>query len=279
MKHKMKKTIGIIGFGNMGSAIAQRLKSKYDVFIFDKDKSKTNNLSGLRVCVNIRDLITRVDTIILAVKPQDFPELLEGMKDYIKDKLIISIAAGISTTFMENKLCASRIIRTMPNLPARVGRGMISLYKGKSATDSDLDFTEAMFEALGETLILNHEEMIDAATAVSGSGPGFLFDAVENKPLEEIKKYAQGIFIRALAQSAQQVGFTPEQAIKLAKVTTEGSIAFLEQTNLSPLQAKELVASKGGTTEAGLDVLHKTGSLEEAVQAALKRAQELSKKE
>lgn len=274
----MTKKIGIIGFGNMGSAIGERIKSKYDVFVFDKDKSKTKNISGLGVCANIRDLINRVDTIILAIKPQDFDELLEGIKDYTKDKLIVSIAAGISASFIENKLVGSRVIRTMPNLPARVGKGMICLYKGNSATGIDLDFTEGMFRALGETLILNDEDMMDAATAVSGSGPGFLYDVIENKPLEEIKKYEKNIFIKSLSESAQEAGFTAEQAIKLAEVTTDGSIAFLELTKLPPSEAKKQVTSKGGTTEAGLEVLQgKIDNLTKAVKAALNRAKELSK--
>ena len=156
---------------------------------------------------------------------------------------------------------------------------MICLCKGKSAAKQDLDFSEELFRVLGETLVLNDENMINAATAVSGSGPGFFFDAVENKSIEEIKKYATDVFIPSLTDSAEKIGFSHEQAIKLAKVTSDGSIAFLEQTKLSPAIAKNLVTSKEGTTEAGLNELHKDGSLEDAVKAALNRARELSKKE
>ena len=275
----MKKNIGIIGFGNMGSAIAERIKTKYNVVVFDLDRAKTKNVSEIRVVKNSIDLVRNVEIVILAVKPQDFDSVLNEIKDYTKSKLIISIAAGITTKCIEDRLREASVIRVMPNLPARVGKGMICLYKGKSATDKDLNFSEGLFSNLGETLILNDENMINAATAVSGSGPGFLYDAVTNKSIEEIKKYANDFFIPSLAGAAEKIGFTPEQAMRLAKVTSSGSVIFLEQTNLSPSDAKNLVVSKKGTTEAGLEVLHKGGSLEEAVRAALKRAEELSKKE
>lgn len=275
----MGKAIGIIGCGNMGSAIATCLKSRYKIWAFDKDKNKTKNISGIQTAKDNADLVNKADIIILAVKPQDFDGVLDEIKPCIEDKLIISIAAGITTGYIERYLGAARVIRAMPNLPAKVAAGMICLYKGKSANNEDLIFSEELFGNLGWTLVLSDEDMINAATAVSGSGPGFLYDAVENKSIEEAKEFAKYIFIPSLAASAEKVGFTKEQAMKLAKVTTDGSISFLEQTNISPAEAKKMVASKKGTTEAGLEVLHKGGTLEQAVEAAKKRAEELSKRE
>lgn len=263
----------------MGQAIAERIKQKYNVWVFDNDKDKIQNFSDIIVAKNNVNLVDKADVVILAVKPQDIEGVLDEIKNYVNDKLIISIAAGIPTEYIENRLVGARVIRTMPNLPARVGAGMICLCKGKSATKQDLDFSEELFRVLGETLALNDENMINAATAVSGSGPGFFFDAVENKSIEEIRKYATDVFIPSLTDSAEKIGFSHEQAIKLAKVTSGGSIAFLEQTKLSPAIAKNLVTSKKGTTEAGLNELHKGGSLEDAVKAALNRARELSKKD
>jgi len=269
------QTIGIIGFGNMGSAIAEGIKKDYPVTVFDKDKSKTAKISGIGLAQNIVDTVKAADVIILAVKPQDFDTLSE-IKNHINGQLIISIVAGIATGDIKKMLGKVRVIRVMPNLPARIGKGMICIYKDKSATKEDLDFCEKLFKKLGKTLILGKEEMINYATAVSGSGPGFFYDLIQGKTEEDIKKCVTP-FITNLTASALSIGFSKPEASVLAEVTTKGSIAYLEQAHLSPEEAKKQVASKGGTTEAGLEVLHKGGSLSEAVKAALKRAQELSK--
>lgn len=273
----MTKTIGIIGCGNMGSAIVERLKSRYQVYAFDKDKNKTKDISGAQIAKDNIDLVNKVDIVMLAVKPQDFDAVLDEIKSCAKDKLVVSIAAGITTGYIEERLGRVRAVRVMPNLPAKIGRGMICLCRGKSASDEDLSITEQLFKNLGETLVLN-EDMMDAATAISGSGPGYLYDWAEGRTAQEIRQYAKDIFIPALADSAENIGFNPEQARILAENTAEGSIVFLEKTNLSSSQLKKQVASRGGTTQAGLEVLHRGGSLKEAVKAALMRAWELSKK-
>lgn len=277
-KNVMRKRIGIIGFGNMGSAIAQRIKTKYNIAVFDIDKAKTENVTGEKIAESVIDLVRDVEIVILAVKPRDFDSVLNEIKDYAKNKLIISIAAGVNTNYIEKYLDEARVTRVMPNLPAKIGKGMICLCLGSSANKEDLTITEQLFRNLGEVLILN-EDMMDEATAISGSGPGYLYDWGKGKNKEEIRKYAQDIFIPFLAIAAQGLGFTEKQANILAKVTASGSIAFLEESGLSPSELKRQVASKGGTTEAGLEVLHKGGSLEEAAKAALSRAKELAREE
>lgn len=276
-----KKKIGIIGYGNMGSAIAMRIKKKYSVIVFDKDHNKTKSLSGIEVVENPINLINKVDAVILAVKPQDFLGLLNAIldkaKNSVRKKLIISIAAGITTKFIETGLGRVRVIRAMPNLPAKVGMGMICLCKGKYAKQRDLIFAKNLFKYLGSTLILRESQM-DAATAISGSGPGYLYDWAEGKDIKEIKEYST-TFARSLAAAAESIGFSQDQAKFLAANTTAGSIAYLEMTNLLPQEAKKQVVSKGGTTEAALEVLHKGGDLREAVRAALRRAKELLEKE
>jgi pyrroline-5-carboxylate reductase len=271
----MHNNIGIIGCGNMGSAICQRLKASFSLFAFDKDSAKTKNLSGLSVVKDVADLLNKSDAVILAVKPQDFDDLLNEIKSNIKNKLIISIAAGITTGYIEKIFGRVKVIRVMPNLPAKIGKGMSCLCKGKFSSESDLNFAKELFDKLGKTLILN-EDMMDAATAISGSGPGYFYDLVEGKNLKEIKNYAT-TFATTLTASAESIGFLQPVARSLSKATCEGSIAYLEETKLSASEAKKQVVSKGGTTEAALEVLHKGGSLEEAVKAALKRAKELSK--
>lgn len=270
-----KKKIGIIGCGNMGRAIFERLKDEYSLFVFDKDVNKTKDLSSVNIAKNPADLLKKSEVIILAVKPQDFESLLKEIKDNVNDRLVISIAAGITTGYIEEHLGDVRVLRVMPNMPAKIGKGMSCLCKGKFSTEEDLGFAKSLFDTLGETLVLN-EDMMDAATAISGSGPGYLYDWAEGKDFKEIKKYA-ATFISTFTTSAESIGFSQLQAEILAKITTEGSIAYLEETKLSPSAAKKQVISKGGTTEAALEVLHSGGSLEEAVKAALNRAKQLSK--
>jgi len=275
----LRNKIGIIGYGNMGSAIGERLKTKYQIYTFDKDKNKTKKLSGIYVTDNILDLLRKVETVILAVKPQDFDSILNEIKNNIEGKLIISIAAGIPTSYLEKILGEVRVVRVMPNLPARVGKGMSCLCKGRFASEEDLDLAEEVFKRVGETLLIN-ENMMDAATAVSGSGPGFFCDLVEGESPDEIKDFSEQYFIPSLNASARSIAFTPIQAKILAEATGGGIVEYLISQHLTPSEVKKQVASPGGTTEAGLEVLlHDIKNLEKAVKAAAKRAEELSKKE
>lgn len=273
----MYNNIGIIGCGNMGRAICERLKDRYPLMVFDKESAKLKDLSNIKVTNSSLDLVSASDAVILAVKPQDFDNLLSEIKANIKDQLVISIAAGITTGYIEKILGNAKIIRVMPNMPAKIGQGMSCLCRGRSASEEDLNFAKELFDKLGKTLIIN-ENMMDAATAVSGSGPGYFYYLVEGKNKDEIKRFAEEEFISNFIASASKVGFSRDEAELLAKTTVEGSIALLEQTKLNSSELKKQVASKKGTTEAGLEVLHKGGSLEDAVKAALKRSKELSKK-
>lgn len=276
--NKPKETkIGIIGCGNMGRAIAQRIKSAFKIVIFDKDETKTKNISRVVTAPDLIELVNMADVVVLAVKPQDFNEVLGEIKNNIDNKLVISIAAGIPTKFIEKNLGRVRVIRVMPNLPAKIGRGMSCLCKGKFATTADLKFVEKIFGFLGGILFLD-ENMMDEATAVSGSGPGFWGAAApENESKAELKKYTYNVFMPKLSVAAEREGFTKKQANILAKSVAEGSLATVESLEITPAQLKKQVASKGGTTEAGLKELKgNIKFLPKAVRAALKRAKELS---
>jgi len=276
----MNKKIGIIGFGNMGSAIAEQLKAGYQITVFDKDKDKTQNLKGINVVLGTAALIKQVDVVVLAVKPQDFDVVLDEAKTIIDGKLIISIAAGISTAYIEKVLGKVKVIRVMPNLPVKVKEGMSCLCKGKFADDEDLKFTEDLFKRVGKTLIIDNEDMMNSVTAISGSGPGFFCDLVEGKSLDEIKDFSEQYFIPSLIDTATNLAFTPIQAEILATTTGGGIVQYLIRENLTPDEVKKQVVSPGGTTEAGLKVLlHDIKNLEKAVKAALKRARELSREE
>lgn len=281
-KHSMrndKKAVGIIGFGNMGSSLAERIKSKYKVWVFDKDKDKIKNILDINITENNVDLVNKVDTVILAVKPQDFDDVLEEIKNYVKNKLIISIAAGISTGYIERVLGNVRVIRAMPNIGARIGEAESSLCKGKYATDEDLNFAKELFNYLGKTWIMK-EDMIDAATAISGSGPAYIYYDMEIKKIdplhvpEEIKQE----YIRRLTEAAKKVGFDAQTAIELAVSTTDSSLSLTAITGIPPLKLRKQVTSKGGTTESALKILVEGGSWEQAALAAKKRAKELSKR-
>ncbi|MBL7130702.1 MAG: pyrroline-5-carboxylate reductase [Candidatus Omnitrophica bacterium] len=274
--------IGIIGFGNMGSCLGERLKSKeHPIWTFDKDKKKTEKLSGINLADSNIDLVREVETIILAVKPQDFGATLDEIKNETEGKLVISIAAGITTGYIEKILGKVRVIRTMPNMPARIGRGITCLCKGQFATEKDSNFTRQLFENLGLILILE-EDMINEATAVSGSGPGYVFDLIETKKIDINNKAAlerfREEFTMLLIGAAIGIGFMPKDATKLAQATVDGSIALLKYSKLSAQELRKQITSKGGTTEAALEVLHRGGDLDEAVKAAVVQARQLAKK-
>lgn len=276
----MKRIIGIIGFGNMGSSIANQVKDEFKIICFDKDPSKLKNLTSIEVVNNIVDLILRSEVIILAVKPQDFEELLGEIKNckHLQDKLFISIAAGISTSFIEKNLGVVRIVRAMPNLPLQIGKGITCLSRGKFASSEDFDFAEDLFEYAGEVLELP-ESMINAATAISGSGPGWFFEKVacNNEAWKNKREALVSDFIVDLKEAARQLGFDDEQAEALSKMTVVGSEVLLLKSGKPAAELRDKVTSRGGTTEAGLKVLRNNGSLSDAAKAALKRAEELSK--
>jgi pyrroline-5-carboxylate reductase len=274
----MNKTIGIIGFGNMGSAIAEGIKKDYPVIVFDKDKSKTAKISGIGVARNIVDTVKAADVIILAVKPQDFDMVLNEIKSSVLDKLIISIAAGITTDYIARCLGRSRnIIRAMPNLLAMIGKGATFLYSLNTASE-DIDLAKELFGQLGKIWIIE-ENIMPWATAISGTGPALSCYVIEmeginyrNMPAEEKQR-----LISDLKEAARKVGFNIERVDALAEDIINGVIDLLNQKNLTPSQLRERITSKKGTTEAALTVLHQGGTLEDALRAAAKRAQELSR--
>ncbi|MCX5715134.1 MAG: pyrroline-5-carboxylate reductase [Candidatus Omnitrophica bacterium] len=267
-----RKKIGIIGCGNMGSAIAARIKNKYNIFAFDKDKEKTKGLKDITVSDTISCLVKDSDVVILAVKPQDFDGVLNEIKPSITNKLIVSIAAGISTGYIEKVLGGARVIRVMPNIGVKIGQSETCLSRGKNATSKDVSFSLRLFDCLGKTWFIS-EEMMNAATAISGSGPAHIFYDMEIRGINpgNVKYYRE-----RLKEAAQSVGFDPEMAFMLALSTTASACDLVAQTHLSPAELRKQVTSKGGTTEAALGVLTAGGSWTEAALAAKKRAEELS---
>ncbi len=281
----MKKKIGIIGFGNMGMVIGERLKQdidSYEVYVYDQDSKKTDQVSGIHVASSAIDLADKVVALILAVKPQDFEVILKELKDHTQNALVISIAAGLRMDYVERLLGDARVIRVMPNMPARIGKGISCLCKGKHANTDDLLFATQLFSHLGETMIIP-EYMMNSATAISGSGPGYFYDLLskENiniKNTDEVEHFGRDVFFPRLLEAAHGIGFNAEQAQVLSRATVEGSLAMLAVTGLFPQELLAQIVSKGGTTEAALKVLHKGVGLKDAVEAARMRAEELSRR-
>ncbi|MFT5170139.1 MAG: pyrroline-5-carboxylate reductase, partial [Candidatus Omnitrophota bacterium] len=174
----MKQTVGMIGAGNMGAAILAGIYKTYKVNVCEADKKRARKIKT-KYKVNITDLektITSSDIILLAVKPQSFTVVLAAIKPYItKRHIVVSIAAGITCRYIEKALGQGvKVVRTMPNLPAQISQGITALAAGKNATRGDLKRTSDLLKSVGQTVIVD-ENMIDAVTAVSGSGPAYVF--------------------------------------------------------------------------------------------------------
>jgi pyrroline-5-carboxylate reductase len=271
-----RKAIGIIGCGNMGSAIVDNLMKmgvNLTLFVFDKDKEKERILAkgfNLRVFDSVASLASRSDCIIIAVKPQDIDSVLAGLKG-ITGKLVISIAAGITLAYMESVVGRdAAIVRAMPNLNALIGKSVTALSANKKVLQDDLKLAEAIFRAVGEVVFVKEPQM-DAVTAVSGSGPAFVAYLLKDLGEEALKR----IFIK----EAVFLGIEALTAEILAKHTVEGTQMMLKVNFDADILIKR-VSSKGGTTEAGMKVLEEKGkteeALSEAIRAAYDRAGELS---
>lgn len=272
------KKIGIIGFGNMGQAIAGRINNKYAVSVFDKDKHKIIGLKNINSVNDLGSLVKQSEVIILAVKPQDFDSLLSEIKNYISGQLIITIAAGVTTQYIRDRLGVDiSLIRVMPNLPAQIGQGVSVIAKNQTAVEANLDWAWKLafdiFSNLGIVLAVK-EEMINAATAISGSGPAFFCHYIKDKKNAAAKKNE---FVKMLIAAAVSLGFDKKEAEILSAKTIDGIIAIIFERNLSCAEVIKMVASKGGTTQAGLEILDAGGSLEKAVKNAYNRAEQLSR--
>ncbi len=250
----------------MGTAIFSRVRRKFSVKICEIDAGRREYLKKVFKIkpADLTPAIKESSVIILAVKPQDFDTVLEQIKPLVDNKkLIISIAAGITTHYIEKKLGGNiRVVRAMPNMPAQIGEGMTAVTKGKIASASDIKTAVAIFNAIGKTAFVD-ENFIDTVTAISGSGPAYVF-----------------LFAEYLMKAAQSLGLGEAVSRDLVYKTLTGSAHLLEksQDNAATLRAK--VTSKGGTTQAAMDVFMANNfekTISEAVAAAKKRSEELKK--
>ncbi|MFA5087862.1 MAG: pyrroline-5-carboxylate reductase [Candidatus Omnitrophota bacterium] len=261
------KKIAIIGGGNMGEAIFRGVRRKFTVFICEADQSRARHLERVfRIKTkDLEEAVRQSSVIILAVKPQNMDDVLRDIKRMItKEQLVISIAAGITASYLEKGLGPGRkIIRTMPNMPARIGEGVTAVCRGKNAGKNDVALAVKIFNQLGETVVVE-ENFLDAVTAVSGSGPAYVF-----------------LFIECLLKAARALGLNQTLSRKLVYATLLGSAHLLVQQKADAAELRAKVTSKGGTTQAAMDVFMRCRIeriFREALQAAKKRAGELSRK-
>lgn len=210
------------------------------------------------------------DVLILAVKPQIMGVICEGLKEVFPENLpvlsfpILSIAAGKSTKYFQKQFTTDTpIIRAMPNTPAAIGQGISALYATDSVTEEQKEMAETLLAAAGQTLWIDDESQMDAVTALSGSGPAYVFYLIE-----------------AMAHAGEKAGLSAEHAMKLARQTVIGSAALAAHENTTPASMlRRNVTSPGGTTEAALKILmdgRLQDIMDEAVETAHKRGQELS---
>ena len=262
--------IGIIGSGNMGKAIIKGLKavkptpkiSAWDA-LSENQKFLKDEL-GILVPQNNQELVANSDIIILAVKPQVVDSVMAEIADSLTtEKLLISIAAGVPCKRLEKELKDPvPTIRIMPNTPALINRGISAIAAGTHAATKHLEITQDIFTCLGETALVA-ENTMDMVTAVSGSGPAYVF-----------------LVIEAMLDAAVGLGMPRDLARKLVIETILGTTELLKESNKHPMALKDMVTSPGGTTIAGLAELEKHGlrhAFNEALKSACQRSQDLGK--
>jgi pyrroline-5-carboxylate reductase len=270
------KKLGFIGAGNMGQALAHGLAAikvfkAAEMIASDVDGARRRKFSRATGIAAVRDnleVVRAVPAIVLAVKPQIIDSVLAEIGAQItRDgsaarKLFISIAAGIPIARIQAPLGARcRVIRVMPNAPAMVGEGMAALVRGAAATKADEAFALRLFRAVGRAVALDDEGLLDAVTALSGSGPAYVY-----------------LFVKALADAGVEQGLPAKLAQEMALQTLCGAAAQMRQSKAPVEELIAVVASPGGTTEAALRSFAANGFagvVAAAIKAAADRSREL----
>jgi len=263
--------LGVIGGGNMAEAllrgvIGSVILARNTIVVSDPAVERRRHLSNtLRLmCVPQNAVPGGCPHVLLAVKPQVMPAVLDELAPVVgDDALVISIAAGITTRFVDERLKGrGRIVRVMPNTPMLAGEGMSALCAGARAADEDLHWAERLFATGGRTVVVD-EDMMDAVTAVSGSGPAYLFYLIE-----------------AMIAAGVAEGLPQETAAVLAAQTCLGASRLLADSGERPEVLRARVTSPGGTTQRAIETMDSAGvkaSLIAAIRAAAERSGELGK--
>jgi len=261
--------IGFIGGGNMAEALIKGIRQSgmKDIIASEPREDRRQYLEktyGIATTRDNKEVVRRSGIIILAVKPQNMDEVTSEVSGAItEDKMIVSIAAGITLPYLSSRLKTSRIVRVMPNTPALVQEGMSVLSLCECIPDKDMVVVRDIFMSVGKVLVLP-EKYMDAVTALSGSGPAFI-----------------ALFVEKMAGAGVSMGLTHDNASELAVQTLIGTARLLE-TGMPPAKLREMVTSPGGTTAAGLKAFEEKGLkdiVDAAILAATRRSKELGRAE
>ncbi len=262
----------ILGGGNMGLTYAQsflrsRIVTSDQMMVLCRTYEKANQLSAThegRFFSDPRLCVSEADLCILAVKPQDAAKLFDEIRDLVEPgQVFISIMAGVRLETIMQALGVQKVIRAMPNLPAQIGAGVTAFTSSDMVTRIELVMVQNLLSTTGKTVYVEQESQIDAATAISGSGPAYVY-----------------FFMNAMIEAAKSMGFSASEAELLVSQTFTGAVDLYNKSDLSCENWIAKVASKGGTTEAALRVFNAENLHEgiiEGAQAARRRAVELGK--
>ncbi|MFH1728836.1 MAG: pyrroline-5-carboxylate reductase [Pseudomonadota bacterium] len=264
--------IGIIGGGVMGEILADSLIkkevfAKEDIEIYDIHERKLFELKekyGIIPSSSIGSILKKADLIILSVKPQNINDVIIKMKGKLSsNQLIISIIAGVTLRFLKEGLKHQRVIRSMPNIASKISEGMTVWIAGSKADEYDKMLAKMIFQSFGREVEVEFEDLVDSATAISGSGPAYIFYIAET-----------------LMEAALELRYDKEDALKLVMQTFKGSMNLWAETNEEPETLRHKVTSAKGTTEAAINCFN-NGNLKEkfisGVKAAYDRSKELGK--
>ena len=257
----------IVGAGNMGKTYAKSLLSNYftqpaSLFLLDKQRVSDPYLKEVpleNIATVATSTISQADIVLLAVKPQDFDALAPTLVPFLhSDQLLLSIMAGVTMQTISTRLQLPKIVRAMPNLPAQIGMGM-TVFSCTAAVDKkELFIIQNLLNATGKSIYVEDENLLNAATAISGSGPAYVY-----------------YFMQAMIEKAEQMGFHKSAAELLVNQTFMGAVHLHNQYDFTCKEWIDRVASKGGTTEAALhtfDHNQLAAGISEGLQSALERA-------
>jgi len=264
--------IGFVGGGTMGEALIKSILDNKvalpkDITVSDISQKQRDALKkkyGVVTTTSNLEAAKKADVIVLAVKPQDMPAIMQELKKLSPKQLVLSIAAGITLETLRKGLNHTCLVRAMPNMPAQVSEGMTVWTASAEVNEKQKGLAKSILAASGEELFVNSEKYIDMATAVSGSGPAYVF-----------------LFIESLTDAGVHIGLPRAMAEKLVIETVIGSARAVKETGKHPATLKNMVTSPGGTTTEGLLQLE-TGGLRSlmlrAVIAAFEKSQRLGTK-
>ena len=264
--------IGFIGCGKMASAIIKGIVSSNflpssNITGSEINSEIANNTSerlGIRVITDNKSLVKNNDIIFIATKPNYVKDVLEEIKSELtSDKLLVSIAAGVSTEKIESIVGNQRVVRVMPNTPALVLEGMSGVCKGKFSTDDDINTVIELLSNIGKAIRVEENQM-DIVTAISGSGPAFFYKVIED-----------------IARAGEKLGLDYDKSLELAVQTAIGSAKMVTQRGETPVQTLvDNVATKGGCTYVGISVMNDKNSkalFDEVIAKTAQKANELGK--